>query len=206
MKIILSAVLAFLLLGCTDDATSKTATKEISKQAHETAAVVAKSTEAVMQKAKEATTVVVEQVKEVSKATVAQVKEVSADVVKQVSEKSDEVAKSSAQVVQKVAKSTQEMAKSVQEKAKKVAAPAVPALDGSKLFTACAGCHGSHGEKKAMGKSQIIKGWDSAKVSAALHGYKDGTYGGAMKAIMKGQASKLSDDEIKAIGDYISKQ
>jgi len=86
MKIILSAALAFLLLGCTDDATTKTATKEISKQAHETANIVTKSTEAVMQKAKEATAVVAEQVKAVSEATVVQVKEVSADIAKQAEE------------------------------------------------------------------------------------------------------------------------
>lgn len=206
MKIILSAALAFFLLGCADDATTDTATKEISKQVHETASVVAKSTEAVMQKAKEATAVVSEQVQEMSKETVAKAKVVSAEVSKQVSETTAKVAKSSAEVVEKVAQSTAEVAKNVEKKAKEMATPTKPALDGGKLFAGCAGCHGSQGERKAMGKSQIIKGWDTAKFSAAIHGYKDGSYGGAMKGIMKGQASKLGDDEITAIGDYLSKQ
>ncbi|MBA1432331.1 MAG: c-type cytochrome [Epsilonproteobacteria bacterium] len=81
---------------------------------------------------------------------------------------------------------------------------ATAAVDGAKLFTACSGCHGAKGEKKALGKSQIIGGWESARIVTALKGYKDGTYGGAMKAVMKGQASKLSDAEIKALADYIS--
>ena len=199
MKIILSAVLALFLLGCSDDATTNKAKKEITKQVQETTDGVAQSTEAVTKKAKEATAVVTEQVKAMSQETAKKVKETSEKVTKEVIQTTNKVVKSSAEVVQKVAKD-------VEKKAKTIAAPEKPALDGGKLFTACAGCHGSHAERKAMGKSQVIKGWSKEKVSTALHGYKDGSYGGAMKSIMKGQASKLSDDEINAIGDYISKQ
>ena len=78
-------------------------------------------------------------------------------------------------------------------------------VDGSKLFVKCAGCHGKNAEKKALGKSQIIKGWDEAKIVNALHGYKDGTYGGSMKTVMKSQVSNLSDNEINAVAKYISK-
>nr|WP_226966518.1 c-type cytochrome [Sulfurimonas sediminis] len=77
-------------------------------------------------------------------------------------------------------------------------------VDGAKLFTACSSCHGANAEKKALGKSQIIKGWSETKIITALKGYKDGTYGGAMKAVMKGQAAKLSDADIKALAEYIS--
>ena len=76
---------------------------------------------------------------------------------------------------------------------------------GTQLYVACAGCHGQHAEKKALGKSQVIKGWDASKVEHALNGYKDGSYGASMKAIMKGQASKLSDADTKAVAEYISK-
>ncbi|WP_434656939.1 c-type cytochrome [Sulfurimonas sp. NW9] len=82
--------------------------------------------------------------------------------------------------------------------------PQTKTVDGAKLFTACSSCHGAHAEKKALGKSQIIKGWDKTKIITALKGYKDGTYGGAMKAVMKGQATKLSDADIKALAEYIS--
>jgi len=81
---------------------------------------------------------------------------------------------------------------------------AVKAVDGAQIFKHCASCHGVKGEKKALGKSQVIAGWDSVKVVTALKGYTKGTYGGSMKAVMKGQASKLSDDDMKAVADYIS--
>lgn len=79
-------------------------------------------------------------------------------------------------------------------------------IDASKLFVGCAGCHGSKGEKKALGKSDLIGGWEKAKVIEALKGYKSGNrnlYG--MGGIMKGQAGKLSDEQIEALGEYISK-
>jgi len=77
-------------------------------------------------------------------------------------------------------------------------------VDGAQIFQKCAGCHGAHGERSALGKSQVIAGWEASKVENALHGYKDGTYGGAMKGIMKGQASTLTDEQIKAVAKYIS--
>jgi len=77
-------------------------------------------------------------------------------------------------------------------------------VDGAQLFSACAGCHGVHGEKKALGKSQVIGGWEASTVVTVLKGYKEGTYGGAMKAVMKGQASKLSSAEIDALAKHIA--
>ena len=71
-------------------------------------------------------------------------------------------------------------------------------------FAACAACHGANAEKSALGKSQIIKGWPAAKIEAALHGYKDGTYGGAMKGVMKGQVARLSDADIADLAKQIS--
>ena len=60
----------------------------------------------------------------------------------------------------------------------------------------CTGCHGADFEKAAMGKSKIVKDMSKADIETALKGYKDGTYGGPMKAIMKGQALKMSDEDI----------
>ncbi len=80
------------------------------------------------------------------------------------------------------------------------------AADGAALYKKCSGCHGMHGEKKALGKSAPIKGWDKAKTVEALKGYKAGTrnvYG--MGALMKGQVAGLSDADIEALADYISK-
>ncbi len=71
------------------------------------------------------------------------------------------------------------------------------------LYKKCAGCHGANGEKKALGKGKVITGMAAADVVTALNGYKDGSYGGAMKGLMKGQVTGLSDDDIKALGTYI---
>lgn len=70
-------------------------------------------------------------------------------------------------------------------------------------FAKCTACHGANGEKHALGKSQIIQGWKAQKVIAALKGYKAGTYGGAMKGVMKGQVAKLSDADIEQLAKHI---
>ena len=72
-------------------------------------------------------------------------------------------------------------------------------------FTACAACHGAKGEKPALGKSEIIAGWDEAKVVASLNGYKAGTLNvHGMGAVMKGQVAKLSDADIADLAKQIS--
>lgn len=77
------------------------------------------------------------------------------------------------------------------------------AADGATLYKKCASCHGAKAEKKALNKSQIIAGWDVAKIEEALHGYKDGSYGGPMKGLMKGQVATLNDAQITALAEYI---
>ena len=81
-----------------------------------------------------------------------------------------------------------------------VASVGLMAADGAALFKKCQSCHGVKAEKKALGKSQVIAGWDAAKIEAALKGYKAGTYGGPMKGVMKGQVAKYSDADLKATG------
>ncbi len=70
-------------------------------------------------------------------------------------------------------------------------------------IAACVGCHGQHFEKVALGKSKIVKDMSKADIVAALKGYQDGSYGGAMKGVMKGQVVNLSDTDISAIADII---
>ncbi|MEA1914143.1 MAG: cytochrome C [Campylobacterota bacterium] len=71
-------------------------------------------------------------------------------------------------------------------------------------YAPCAGCHGAKGEKKALGKSMVIAGWDEAKTIAAMKGYKDGSYGGPMKGVMKGQVARLSDADIADLAKQIA--
>jgi len=70
---------------------------------------------------------------------------------------------------------------------------------------ACAGCHGANFEKKALGKSKIVKDMTHAEIATALKGYKAGTYGGPMKGVMQGQVKSLSDADIEAIAAEIKK-
>jgi len=79
------------------------------------------------------------------------------------------------------------------------------AADGGALFQKCAACHGAKAEKAALGKSEVIAGWSSAKTVDALKGYKAGTRNTkGMGAIMKGQTATLSDTDMKTIADYVA--
>ena len=78
--------------------------------------------------------------------------------------------------------------------------------DAATLFAQkCASCHGAKAEKAALNKSQIIAGWDKQKIKNALNGYKNGTYGGTMKDIMKNQVANKTDAQIDILAEYISK-
>ena len=72
-------------------------------------------------------------------------------------------------------------------------------------YTKCQGCHGANGEKKALGKSKVIKDMTKADIKASLKGYQDGTYGGPMKGLMKGQVKSLTVADIDAIANKIGK-
>ena len=81
------------------------------------------------------------------------------------------------------------------------------AADGAAVYKAqCASCHGAAGEKKALNKSQVINEFTPQQIVTALKGYKDGSYGGAMKALMKSQTAKLDDAQIEAIAAAIGKK
>jgi cytochrome c-type protein NapB len=70
---------------------------------------------------------------------------------------------------------------------------------------ACQGCHGENFEKAALGKSKIVKDMSKEDIAKALKGYKDGSYGGAMKGVMKGQVASLDDAAIEAMAAEIKK-
>ena len=78
------------------------------------------------------------------------------------------------------------------------------AADGKALSAKCAGCHGADFGKKALGVSKIVKNLSKDEIVKALEGYKAGTFGGPMKGVMKGQVASYSDEQIKAVADYIT--
>ncbi|CAA6818565.1 MAG: Cytochrome C553 (soluble cytochrome f) [uncultured Sulfurovum sp.] len=70
----------------------------------------------------------------------------------------------------------------------------------------CVGCHGANFEKAAMGKSKIVKDMTAEEITTALNGYKDGSYGGPMKMLMKAPATGMSEADIKAFADEHGKK
>lgn len=219
-KILLSSVVAIALLtGCGEE---KKAVE--TKPAAEVKVEEVKKVETVVEPKVETK---VEEVKTPEAKLVDQVKESTSKVASQIAEESKKVAAIGSEAVksvsEKVVAKTEEVSKVVAEKAvetkdkieesintivaTKTEAKEDTAVDSAKgkgLYLKCAGCHGQNGEKAALGKSQIIKGWEASKVVTALKGYKDGTYGGVMKGVMKSQVSNISDADIDALGTYIS--
>jgi len=78
------------------------------------------------------------------------------------------------------------------------------AADGAALFKKCTSCHGTNGEKHALNKSRIIKDMSESEIATALKGYKDGSYGGPMKALMKGQIATYNDEQIDTLAAFIA--
>ena len=70
-------------------------------------------------------------------------------------------------------------------------------------YDKCATCHGAAGEKAAMGKSKIIKDMPKADFISALKGYKDGSYGGAQKALMVAQVKDMDEATMNEIAATI---
>ena len=128
-----------------------------------------------------------------------EIKTEAKEVIANVATKTEEVKTEAKAVIAKVTTKTEEVKTEAIAKVE-----TKTAISGEKLYNQCSSCHGINAEKKALNNSEIIKSWDAAKIETALNGYKDGSYGGSMKGIMKGQVSKLDSDKIKALAKYIS--
>jgi len=124
--------------------------------------------------------------KVIAKEVVAQTKDMTTVALQKVKE----IKKELDSTMQKVVKSSKETANSE--------------IDAKQLYVKCAGCHGQKAERKALNMSQVIQGWDKAKIIEAIKGYQSGTYGGAMKTVMAGQVATLTNEEIDVLASYIS--
>lgn len=198
-KIVLSITVASLLIGCGEDktATNNTKTQTVIEQKTEVATKI-------VDDAAKAAEVVVKEAAQETQTAVAETQDAVTDVTKTVDETTTQAVAEIKEAAEAETVKVDENIASATTVVEAVVAPEA-ALLGADLYKVCASCHGQHGEKAALGKSQIIQGWEAGKIADALRGYKDGTYGGAMKSIMKGQASKLSDADITAISEHISK-
>jgi cytochrome c553 len=124
------------------------------------------------------------------------------EVTQNVEEKAKEV-KTEVKVEEKKAEEAKQA--KIEQKAEQVNETASNELNAETLFKTCASCHGLKGEKEALGKSQVITGWDKDRVIKALNGYKDGSYGGVMKNLMKTHVETKTPEQIEVLADYISK-
>ncbi|OHD97179.1 MAG: hypothetical protein A3E21_03090 [Sulfurimonas sp. RIFCSPHIGHO2_12_FULL_36_9] len=178
MKILISVAVALLLVGCSSD--TKQQSEEVKQE-------------------------IVEKTENIKQEIVEKTENIKDEVVEKTENIKDEVVEKTENIKDKVVDKTQEIQKEVVAKVEDVKQVALAQISGAALYQVCAGCHGTDASKAALGKSQIIKGWDAKKIAGALHGYKAGTYGGAMKSVMAGQVSKLSDEDIKILSEHISK-
>ena len=80
-----------------------------------------------------------------------------------------------------------------------VKAPGV--TTGEVKYTACAACHGAQGQG---GVGPMLSGQDPDYIVSRLTAYRNKEQIGAQSALMWGQASSLSDDDIQSIAEYIS--
>lgn len=196
-KILLgSAVTVMLITGCTEEkkATSEVKTQEVistkvddatSKQNQE---VNNTTPEKTIEEIKENSSVV-----ETAKETIPKLEE---NTKQEVTEKVEEKISNPPETVKEETPSV------VSESKEEVAQIEEP--NGEVLYKSCVNCHGQKAEKEALGKSQIIAGWDKQRIIDAMNGYKAGTYGGVMKNIMKTQIDSKTDAEIDALATFIS--
>jgi len=199
------SVSAILLGGCFDSETgaSQRAANGATEEAHAPAKHEAKEAPA---KAEETAPVAEEAPAKVEEAAPAteetpEKAEEVAPVVEEAPAKVEEVAPVVEEASAKVEEATPATEEAPTEAEETAAAPAVATPN----LGACNGCHGANFEKKAMGVSKVVSGMSKADIVTAIKGYKDGTYGGAMKGLMKGQVASFDDASINAIAEAIGK-
>ncbi len=206
---VLSIVAASLLLvGCGDEAKEKTA---------ETAKAVTEATTSTTEKAASSNTGVIEKaasaVTETASSVVEKTAEVAHDAKVAVAEKATEAKEVASKAVEATKEAVEDAKNAVSEKATEVKEAVAEKVEDAKAsvatptinLTACGACHGKDFEKKAMGVSKVVKDMSKADIETALKGYKDGSYGANMKALMKGQVAAYDDAKIKAIAEQIGK-
>ena len=77
--------------------------------------------------------------------------------------------------------------------------------DGAEIFKKCAICHGDKGQKYSLGVSKQIAGMDKKELIKILHEYTSGkrdVYG--FGNMMKGQATKLTENQLNLVSEYIA--
>lgn len=86
----------------------------------------------------------------------------------------------------------------------------VPAMaqDGAQLYQSkgCVTCHGPKGDKPIMGAYPKLAGQNSEYLVAQLKAFKSQQRKSGQASLMWGMAAQLSEQEMKTISDWLSKQ
>jgi len=202
-KIIILSVATVAVLTFSGCGNSNNDTKENTKSAVET---THKTTET----AKETTHKAVESTKEVASKVVEATKETANKAVKATKEAANKATEAAKETASKAAEATKEVANKATEAVAGAASKVKEAVSGGNekgkaTYAKCVSCHGADGKTKALGKSEIIAGQSAADLEKKMQEYKAGTRNVAgMGTLMKGQVASLSDEDIKAVAEYIS--
>jgi cytochrome c len=80
------------------------------------------------------------------------------------------------------------------------------AADGAKLYAekTCSACHGKDGKKTLMPDYPKIAGQNKAYVLKQMVDIKSGARANGNSAAMKGVMVIVTDDEMKALADFVS--
>ncbi len=81
-----------------------------------------------------------------------------------------------------------------------------PAIYAANTAAVCRGVTVRTLKRQLLGSLKIVKDMTKDEIVKALKGYKDGSYGGAMKGVMKGQVAKLTDKDIEEIAEAHGKK
>ena len=212
-KSLLGFIIAIAFLaGCTDEKKEPQANSEEALQNDTGITEIEKtSKERLIEQLKESTSKVANKISEESKeiALVGNevIKDISEDVIVKTEEMKEEVIKVTQDTKEEMANVVQNTQEKIEQSIEEIVATKTDTTNESnakKLNLKCAGCHGQEGEKRALRKSQVIKGWTKEEVVTTLNGYKEGTYGGPLKGVMKSQVLNLSNEDINALGEYIA--
>ncbi len=174
-KLLIIVAISTFFIGCVDKTTNETKIEEQTK------------TEIAIKKSKEALSAI-------SSAVSSKVDEAKEVMAEKAPELTKTIETTTTKVTKVVKQKVAEVSKIVNDKMK----------NANTLYKPCAGCHGASAEKKALGKSAVIKGWNEDKILTSLIGYKNETYGGSMKAVMSSQIKSLSDTDLKILSKHIS--
>ncbi len=152
---------------------------------------------------KNAVTTAVEKTKEAASSATDAVKESAHKVVETTKEAATKTTEAVKETATKAVEATKEAASSATEKAKEAVSGGNS--KGKAAYAKCVSCHGTNGKTKALGKSEVIAGQSVADLEKKIQEYKAGTRNVAgMGMLMHGQVKGLSDEDVKAVSEYIS--